>query len=116
MKHYPPPGPTFTVAPGTNRAAAVQTALNRAGALATATRKITVQLLAGNYYLEDPLDVPNYVCLRGDALGRTRLIATHDGDPDTATNAIVRAVGVLDEANLNTTLGALVQKGASSLT
>lgn len=104
----------ITVAPGAARGAAINAAIAAAALTATATRKKTVQLLAGEYTLETAIVAKDNVILKGVG-DQTVLKPTFTGAADDLANAVIKVDGALDVAAMNTSLTADVSKNAAAI-
>lgn len=104
----------IVVAPGANRAAAINAAITTLAATATATRKKTVQLQRGQYTLETAIVAKDNVVLRGEG-DQTVLVPTFTGAADDLANAVIKVDGAIDVATMNTSLTADVSKNAASI-
>lgn len=104
----------ISIAPGANKAAEINAAVQSLAALATDTSPRWVQLEAGVYTLETDVDLATNVYVRGVG-PQTQIVPLFTGGDDTATNAVFNIVGTLDVATLNTTLSVDASKNSNSI-
>lgn len=115
-----PPGspalPSYSVTPGNDRAALINSLISAASLDAIAEgngAKRTVSLERGTYRLESPIVAKSYVVL--DCNGSV-LIADFTGSADSQTNALILADSSIMTASIDTTPSAVVKKNVSSIT
>jgi len=118
MSAVTPLGTTIPVVPGSNRAAAVNTAITAAAILATDVQKVTIQLYAGTYYsgaarVTRPSGANN---IRIVMDRQTVWVDELGGSVDDATNAMFLIDATMELSKMNTTLTVDVQAGALSIT
>lgn len=102
-----------TVTPGRNKAAEINSKIASLAVAATATRKYTLYLAAGVYYLEAKIVGKSYVRVLAEP--DTVLIPTYTGAADDRENHVVTVDGTLNLTKCNTLLTADVTAGAKSI-
>lgn len=105
----------IVVLPGASKAAEINRAIsNMHDIYAQSGVRGRVQLVGGVYGCSEAITLLSGVTLSGVG-PETVLRSTVTGSADDATNALIKAEGVVSTATLNTTLSAVARRGATSL-